>query len=236
MDDDIINQNGQYPNPVEGDDDTGHGTGQLSKMIGDTLGVVMHSTINTVRHGESAGLIQFLRLLDWILDDWNDWRQRVKLETGEENMMRVINLPVVMVGPPRLSNDMSSNLTHIASRINGLIAAGLLPVCASGNDGGVRRVQPLCLPLQALTVRSQDVNSWPAPFRTEVGEILQVPKPVVVGATDVDGKMWNERRARRGVRFLWILFFARHSSFIESDRNHGGPNSSWKRRRPSRLY
>lgn len=121
---------GHYAGHVE----PGHGTMMLSKIAGINLGVVKNPSIVIVRKPPHYGPVQALQNIEYVLWHWknvrNDGRNKVGIislslsfwDLGETNM--------------RTKNEEKA-LGNIKKRMAECIAAGLLPITSSGNDGGV---------------------------------------------------------------------------------------------------
>ena len=161
-------------------------------MAGLGIGAVKNPLMVIVRAAADYGPIPALQNMEYVLWHWqthkNDGRNKIGIislsigfwDVGETNMY---------------TKDQEKALTTIKSRMAQCIRAGLLPITASGNSGGVSL--PYEFPHVIPTDRAmQAVNSWPSLFRSTknwaylLPELSTVPLPslVVVGATDNDGK------------------------------------------------
>lgn len=134
-------RDGPYPDGVQGDyvnanGEPGHGTMMLSLIAGINIGAVKNPLMVIVRAQQDYGPIPALQNIEYVLWHWknvrNDGRNKIGFislsigfwDLGETNMR---------------TKDEEKALTNIKKRLAECIRAGLLPITASGNSGGVSK-------------------------------------------------------------------------------------------------
>lgn len=108
----------------------------VSVLAGANIGAVKNPLMVIVRPQEQYGLVQFLENIDYVIWHWRTHRDDGRIKMGIMSMS-------VMLGnvqnnrPARMSRDDEEALDNIRKRLAECIKAGLLPITATGNDGGV---------------------------------------------------------------------------------------------------
>ena len=145
-----------------------------------------------VRTQPLYGPIAALQNMEYVLWHWQNHKNDGRNKVGIMSM----SVGIWNLGETSMhTKDSEKALTTIKTRMGQCIRAGLLPIVASGNDGGVSLPDEF-LHLIITDCAVKPVSSWPSLFRTTQNwgylqpALPKIPLPeiVVVGATDNDGK------------------------------------------------
>jgi subtilisin family serine protease len=147
------------------EDNTGHGTALASVIVGKTCGLTDASlkVVKIFDNNQATKQSDLLYAFDSILQD----------ALASTNLVSVVNLSWAI---PRN--------TFIESKINNLIAAGIIVVCASGNSGlPISDVTPAAMP-NVFTIGSFNQSFSPSNFADYSGQLGTTENIVNIGALD----------------------------------------------------